>query len=290
MDRFPEFLPEIPPELRDPAHARFHILPVPYDGTSTWIKGADRGPEAICRASNTLEWFDIQTRSQPHLLGVATHPPVHCDDGPEAMCAMVEDEVARILDAGAIPIVLGGEHSVSIGAIRAAARRHSGLTVLQIDAHADTRETYEGSPCNHACVMARAREVAQIVQVAIRSLDATEMDALDESRVIWAHDIAEASAMGRDDDWIDRVCSLLSDRVYITIDLDAFDPSIMPATGTPEPGGLSWYQVQRLLERVTSSARVIGFDVVELCPQAGMHACDFLAAKLVYRLMALSGR
>ncbi len=290
MHDFPAFLPEIPPGLRDPARARFHVLPVPYDGTSTWVKGADRGPEAICRASNTLEWFDIETRSQPHQAGVATHPPVRCDGAPEVMCAEVEASVARILDAGAMPIVLGGEHSVSIGAIRAAARRHADLTVLQIDAHADTRETYEGSPCNHACVMARAREVAQIVQVGIRSLDAGEMDALDESRVVWAHDIAEAAARGRDDDWIDRVCSLLSDRVYITIDLDAFDPSIMPATGTPEPGGLTWHQVQRLLERVTGSPRLVGFDVVELCPQAGMHACDFLAAKLVYRLMALAGR
>ncbi len=290
MDGTPVFLPEIPAELRDPARARFHILPVPYDRTSTWIKGADEGPAAICRASNTLEWFDIQTRSRPHTLGVATCPPIRTDAPPEVMCDLVEQAAGRILDGDRIPIVLGGEHSVSIGAIRAAARRHRNLTVLQIDAHADTRETYDGSPYNHACVMARAREVAPIVQVGIRSLDESELEALDESRVIWAHDIADAHATGRDDEWIDRVCTLLSERVYITVDLDAFDPSIMPATGTPEPGGLTWFQVQRLLDRVTRAARVVAFDVVELCPQAGMHACDFLAAKLVYHLMALASR
>jgi agmatinase len=165
--------------------------------------------------------------------------------------------------------------------MRAAAAAFPDVSVLQIDAHADTRESYEGSACNHACVMARARDLCPIVQVGIRSLDAAELEALDTERVFWAHELD-----GRGD-WIGQAVSLLSPSVYVTIDLDAFDPSLMPATGTPEPGGMSWRQVTALLAAVAASRRVIGFDVVELLPQPGDHACDFLAAKLVYRFLAM---
>ncbi len=277
------FLPDIPAELRDPARAYFHIIPVPYDATSTWRKGADKGPKAIIDASEAVEWYDIQTRAEPHQLGVATHDPIHWAGPPDELAQLVQARVASVLDDDHLPIVLGGEHSVSIGAIRAAAKRHPELTTLQIDAHADTRESYMGSPCNHACVMARAREVSRIVQVGIRSMDAEETLRLRESRVFFAHDIAEDSA----DAWIERVCALLTPSTYVTIDLDALDPGIMPATGTPEPGGLSWRQVNKLLEAVARRTRIVGCDVVELCPREDLYACDFLAAKLVHRLMAI---
>jgi agmatinase len=268
-------------ELRDPERAAAAILPVAYDGTSTWKKGADRGPAAILEASTQVELYDVETATEPYRHGIATLEEVRFDGPPEALADIVEQQVAAILDRAQLPVILGGEHSVSIGAIRAAAAAFADLSVLQIDAHADTRESYDGSSHNHACVMARAREVCPIVQVGIRSLDAAELEQLDTERVVWAHDL------DRDDKWIERAVSLLGPRVYVTIDLDAFDPSLMPATGTPEPGGMTWQQVTGLLARVVASRRVVGFDVVELLPQPGDHACDFLAAKLIHRFLAM---
>ncbi|MFQ5530234.1 MAG: agmatinase [Gemmatimonadota bacterium] len=265
------------------------IIPVPYDLTSSWRKGADRGPQALLEASAYVELYDIRTDSEPWLRGIETAAPVLCDGEPEAMTSMVRERVAEVLSRGALPIVLGGEHSVTIGAVQAAAAA-SGSTgrsfsVLQIDAHADTRESYHGSTHNHACVMARAREHGPIVQVGIRSIDKEERPGLEENRVIWARDIAAARGGSRDD-WMNRVVDGLTEDVYLTIDLDAFDPSIVPATGTPEPGGLDWYAVNELVRQVARTRRIVGFDVVELLPMPGHHASDFLAAKLVYRVLA----
>jgi agmatinase len=269
-------------DLIDPADAAIVIIPVPYDLTSTWHKGADRGPRALLEASAAVELYDIETDSEVHERGIATLPPIECAGPPEEMSALVHAAVGRVLQRGQLPVVLGGEHSVTIGAVKAAATHARDLTVLQIDAHADTREEYEGSTHNHACVMARARERAAIVQVGIRSVDASEMRRLERERVFFAHDIAAAESR----DWMDRVVELLTGEVYITIDLDAFDPAYVPATGTPEPGGLDWYTVNELLRRVAAKRRVVGFDVVELLPQEGQHASDFFAAKLVHRLLS----
>jgi agmatinase len=191
--------------------------------------------------------------------------------------------VGTILDCRQLPIVLGGEHSVTIGAVRAAADRHPRLSVLQIDAHGDTRETYRGSSHNHGCVMARVRERCAIVQVGIRSLDPSETALLDRDRVFFAHEIAAS----RDRRWMERAAGLLTEDVYVTIDLDAFDPGFMPATGTPEPGGLDWYTVTGLLDIVARRRNIVGFDVVELLPTPGLHACAFTAAKLVYRFLGM---
>jgi agmatinase len=281
MTDAPNFL-GLDPSDSDLDTATAVILPVPYDATSTWKKGADRGPGAILRASTAVELYDIPTRSEPWRQGIATLPPIHCGTGPEKLAAQVEAAVDQHMQSGRLPIVLGGEHSVSIGAIRAAARRFPNLTVLQVDAHADTRESYEGSTCNHACVMARAREVASIVQVGIRSVDVSEIPGLDPDRVFWAHDIVADGS----DDWIATVSELLTDHVDLTVDLDGFDPSVVPATGTPEPGGLSWRHVERLVQRVAHHRTIVGFDVVELLPHEAHWASDFLAAKLVHRILA----
>ncbi len=281
MTDAPNFL-GLDPSDSDLDTATAVILPVPYDATSTWKKGADRGPGAILRASTAVELYDIPTRSEPWRQGIATLPPIHCGTGPEELAAQVEAAVDQHMQSGRLPIVLGGEHSVSIGAIRAAARRFPNLTVLQVDAHADTRESYEGSTCNHACVMARAREVASIVQVGIRSVDVSGIPGLDPDRVFWAHDIVADGS----DDWIATVSELLTDHVYLTVDLDGFDPSVVPATGTPEPGGLSWRHVERLVQRVAHHRTIVGFDVVELLPHEAHWASDFLAAKLVHRILA----
>ena len=278
---YPPFLGEegVP---ADPAAAAAAIIPVPYDLTSTWRKGADRGPAALLDASGTIELYDIETDSEPWKRGIVTLPPILHDGGPEELAERVRAATAEILSRGAVPVVLGGEHSVTIGAVEAAADAFPGVGVLQIDAHGDTRESYEGSTHNHACVMARARERCPIVQVGIRAVDASEMPGLDPDRVFWAHEIAGRGDTG----WMDRVVELLPETVYLTIDLDAFDPSLLPATGTPEPGGLSWYEVNELVRRVARERRIVGFDVVELLPLAGEHASDFIAAKLVHRVLA----
>lgn len=271
-----------PPEPVAPGAESIAIIPVPYDKTSSWVKGADQGPAAIIEASAQVEWYDIQTRTQVHERGIVTRAPVVCEDGPEALAELVQSAVRREFEKGVFPVLLGGEHSISIGAIRAVAERFDDVTILQIDAHADTREDYLGSPCNHACVMARARDVASIVQVGIRSMSPEEADTIDESRVVYAHEILRAD----DDSWIERTLLKLSKKVYVTIDLDGFDPSLVPATGTPEPGGLTWLHVDKLIAAVCGHAEVVGFDVVELCPSQGEHASAFVGAKLVTRLLS----
>ena len=274
---------DLPAEFSDVSQAAAAILPVPYDRTSSWKRGSAAGPDAILDASQYVELYDIETDSEPYRRGVAAMSPVVCNGPPEELAERVADRVGELLDRGQLPILLGGEHSVTIGAVRAAADRIPGLSVLQIDAHGDTRESYHGSGCNHACVMARVRERCPIVQVGIRSLDLSELASLDRSRVFFAHQIIGA----KDQSWMSRVVDLLTDDVYVTIDLDAFDPGVMPATGTPEPGGLGWYDVTGLLAKVAAHRRVRAFDVVELCPSAESHASAFTAAKLVYRFLAM---
>ncbi len=270
----------LPPEYSGAAGSRVVIVPVPYDGTSTWVKGADKGPAAILSASANMELYDIETNSQPYLDGIFTDEAVTEDRCPEAMVEAVRHRVQGHLANRKLTVVVGGEHSVSVGAVQAYAGRYPGLSVLQLDAHTDLRDEYEGSKYNHACVMARIRELCPIVQVGIRSMDISEKPALIKDRVFFAHDIHDRLT------WIDKVVAQLTEQVYLTIDLDAFDPSIMPSTGTPEPGGLGWYQVLTLLKAVCRRRTVVGFDVVELCPVKTNWAPDFLAAKLIYKILS----
>jgi len=281
----------LPPELSRREGAFAHIIPVPFDATSSWQKGADLGPQAIIDASAALEWHDIESGAAPAERGIHTTAPVTgAGDDPALLAPMVRARVGRALEAGAVPVVLGGEHSVSIGAIAEASERFDGLTVLQLDAHADTRTSYSGSAYSHACVMARARERASIVQVGIRSIGSEELSGLDASRVVWGHEIAAAELRGAEGraKWIGRAAALAGDGpLYVTVDLDVFDPSVVPATGTPEPGGLDWWQVTGVLAAVAARSRIVGFDVVELCPRPGGHGSAFAAAKLVNRVLAM---
>lgn len=273
---------ELPDELANPETARAAILPVPYDRTATWKKGADRAPQAILEASHHIELFDVVTGIEPCKWGIATLDSIVFDGPPEKLADLVDDRVSELLENSKLPVVLGGDHSISIGAIRAAARLVDGVTVLQLDAHTDTREEYDGSAFNHACTMNWARKWCPIVQVGIRAVDGPEMPLLDQERVFYAHQIC---GQVTSTDWIDRVVELLGEKVYVTIDVDCFDPSAVPATGTPEPGGLDWYQVDALLGQVALRNEVVGFDLVELLPTPGHWASDFLAAKLVYRFL-----
>ncbi len=257
------------------------ILPVPYDGTSTWMKGADKGPEAILEASANMELYDIDTDSEVYLLGIHTTEPITGNSSPEEMTGEVYRTVANHLRNEKFVVTLGGEHSVSIGAVKAHAEKFSGLSVLQIDAHTDLRPEYEGSHYNHACAMARIREFCPIVQVGIRSMDIVEKPYLQKERIFFAKDITDGKKS-----WMDEVVELLDRDVYITIDLDSLDPSIMPSTGTPEPGGLSYRDVMHLVRKVIMKKNLVGFDVVELCPNPVNKAPDFLASKLIYQILS----
>jgi agmatinase len=260
--------------------AEIVILPVPYDRTSTWIKGSDKGPAAIIEASGNMELYDIETDSEVYRNGIYTADPVNGQMLPEDMVESVREKTKNFIQKNKYVVVIGGEHSVSIGSVMAHIEKNPNMTVLQLDAHSDLRDEYEGSGYNHACVMARIVELCPIVQVGIRSMDFSEKAALDMRRTFFAEDIY------RDKTWIEKVISRLSEKVYITIDLDIFDPSIMPSTGTPEPGGLLWYDVIGLLRSVFNDKEVLGFDVVELCPDERNKAPDFLAAKLIYKLLS----
>lgn len=280
----PGFL-DIPDEFTRPS-ALVQIIPVPYDATSTYRKGADKGPQAMIDASAQIEWYDIGTDAEHLEQGIHTQQPVLCEaTDPIELAPLVRSRVAQALRNNQLPLVLGGEHSVSIGAIEAVAEHRDRFSVLQIDAHGDTRDTYHGSTHNHACVMARAREHASIVQVGIRAIDSEELENMDRDRVYFGHQV-DLWTRSHDLSWMDRVIDQLEDAVYLTIDLDAFDPSILPSTGTPEPGGMDWFTINELVRRVARARRVVAFDVVELCPNPNHHASDFIAAKLVYRVMS----
>ena len=242
------------------------------------------GPEAFLHAAENMELYDIETDSEPFRIGVFLDEPVHEKSTPESMTDAVRERVSKHLEDGKFVTMFGGEHSVSIGAMQAYAKKYNDLTVVQIDAHADLRESYMGSACNHACALHWASKNTNLIQVGIRSMDTCELEHMDMRQTFFAHDIAA----DREDHWMNDVCSMLTDKVYITIDLDGFDPSIMPSTGTPEPGGLGWYQVLRLLRKINRKANVVGFDIVELKPVDLDKSSDFLAAKLYYKLLAYS--
>lgn len=275
---------DLPEEYSTLNNAGIVVVSVPYDKTSTWIKGADKGPAAIIEASTHMELYDIETDTEIYKKGIFTSEPVDGKEIPEDMVKSVTERVCQYLLDNKFAVVLGGEHSVSLGPVRAHIEENTDFTVLQLDAHSDLRDEYEGSRYNHACIMARIKELCPIVQVGIRSMDSSEKKALDKNRVLFAREIFSNK------NWIEKVLSKLSQNVYVTIDLDVFDPSVMPSTGTPEPGGLFWYDVLGLLRAVFENKNVIGLDVVELCPDERNKAPDFLAAKLIYKLLSYKFR
>lgn len=261
--------------------ARIAILPIPYDGTSTWIKGADKGPAALLAASANMELYDIETNSEVYREGIVTLAPVECPAEPEKMVTAVCKQAQKVLKDGKFLVGIGGEHSVSIGLVQAAVEKFNRVSVLQLDAHLDLRPEYEQSRYNHACVMARVQEFCPIVQIGIRSMDSSEKANLDPDRILFAHQLIDHP------DTLDRINARLTANVYLTIDLDVFDPAIMPATGTPEPGGLGWYDVIKIIQGVVARKNIVALDVVELCPDPSNKAPDFLAAKLIYRTLSM---
>lgn len=256
------------------------LIPVPYDGTSTWQKGADKGPKAFLEASENMELYDIETDSEVYKEGIFLADSIIENSSPEAMVNEVHQTTKKYINKNKFVTLFGGEHSISIGTIRAFNECFDNLTVLHIDAHADLREEYQGSPYNHACAVYEASQTTNLVQVGIRSMDISEKRRMNLDKVFFAHDMA------LNEYWMDDVIDQLTQNVFITFDLDAIDPSLLPSTGTPEPGGLFYYETLDFLKRVFKEKNVVGFDMVELCPNEHEKSSDFLAAKLYYKMLS----
>ncbi|QDO93574.1 agmatinase [Formosa sediminum] len=270
----------IPEEFAKLETAKIVLIPVPYDGTSTWQKGADKGPEAFLNASENMETYDIETQTEVYQQGVYLADAVTENSSPEAMVVAVHKITKSYIKKNKFVTLFGGEHSISIGSIRAFNECFNNLTVLHIDAHADLRKTYQGSACNHACAVYEASQTTNLIQVGIRSMDVIETTVMDHEKTYFAHELAT------DEFWMDSAIDQMTENVFITFDLDALDPSIMPSTGTPEPGGLFWYETLDFLKKVFEEKNVVGFDIVELCPNKIDKSSDFLAAKLYYKMLS----
>lgn len=270
----------IPDEYSKFDTSKIVLIPVPYDGTSTWQKGADKGPQAFLEAAENMELYDIETDSEVYTEGIYIADPVTEKNSPKAMVDAVHNVTKKYIKKNKFVTLFGGEHSISIGSIRAFNECFDHLSVLHLDAHADLRKSYEGSPYNHACAVYEANQTTNLVQVGIRSMDHSETLVMNSENVFFAQDMATNAY------WMDNVIDLLTDTVFITFDLDVFDPSIMSSTGTPEPGGLLWYETLEFLKKVFENKNVVGFDIVELCPNSKNKAADFLAAKLYYKMLS----
>jgi agmatinase len=268
-----------------PKNALFHIIPVPYEKSVSYGTGTAKGPAAILESSQQLELFDGISIPAEH--GIYTHPAIGCDDDPEDVLQKISDAVYEVLCLKKIPVILGGEHTVSAGAFSAFKKSGKDFGIVQFDAHADLRDTYEGTPHSHACVMHRALDLKiSIYQIGVRSLSYEE-HRLRKKLKIGHLDAAAINKTGMPESILPP--DFPAD-IYITFDVDAFDPSIMPATGTPEPGGLSWYQTFQAFESIIQGRNVIGFDVVELSPISGIHAPEFTVARLIYNLFGIITR
>ncbi len=274
----------LPPEFSRFDSARAVVLPVPYDLTTSYVTGTRHGPHAIVDASTHLELYDEELHSEPYRLGIHTLPPLEPSAaGPEETLQRVEEVISWLIERDKFPVMLGGEHSLTLAPVRALLKRFGKCSVLQLDAHADLRDSFQGTPFNHACVGRRMHELGlNLVQIGIRAISPEEAEFIRSAKnlyVCFDYELHSHSAK------IDEALAKLRDPVYVTVDLDVFDPALMPAVGTPEPGGLDWYTVLRILRHVGEKHTVLGFDVVELCPIAGMVGPNFLAAKLVYKML-----
>ncbi|HEY9869708.1 MAG TPA: agmatinase [Candidatus Obscuribacterales bacterium] len=277
----------LPDEYSSPENSMVAIVPVPYEATTSYGKGTKNGPSAVLEASQQVELFDDELWVEPYKVGIQTVSPVVMEPvtaETENPFHELREVIAPVIEFGKFPIIIGGEHSLSLGAVAACADRHPDLSILQIDAHADCRASYEGNPYSHASVsyhIYKGLPEPLITQVGIRNISAEEVAWMEEEKprinIFWAR---------HQDRWnLHEIISTLSDNVYLTIDLDGLDCGVMPSTGTPEPGGISWYQLMELVKLVCVRKNVVAADIVELAPIPGLHAPDFLAAKLVYKII-----
>ena len=256
------------------------LQPISYDGTSTWGKGADKSLAAFLKASENMELYDLETDSEVYKRGIHLLSEMKAKATPEKMFEAIYQQTKKLLNFNKFLTFLGGEHSISIGIIKAFYERYSSLTVLHLDAHADLRPSYLGSKYNHACAVYDASQNVNLIQVGIRSMDSSEKKTLKKEKCFFAQD------MYQNKKWMKKSIDLMTKDVYLTLDLDVLDPSIMPATGTPEPGGMDWYTLLEYLKKVFKQKNILGFDLVEFSPLENNLASDFLVAKLYYKLLS----
>lgn len=261
------------------------IIPVPYDSTTSYRAGTREGPAAILAASRQVEPFDLDLKCEPLTCGIHTLPELEINvDSPEETIKNLENATRAVLNDGKFPVMFGGEHSLTPGPVRACAEKYKNLSVLQLDAHSDLRDIYEKSHNSHACAMRRCWDYAKLTQIGIRNTGIDEWEFIQQVKhdgIIWAEELLDPEKK-----WIKKAMDRLTENVYITVDLDAFDSGIMPSTGTPEPGGMTWYQAMDILLKVIEERNVVGFDIVELAPIPGVIAPDFFAAKLAYKMLS----
>lgn len=262
--------------------AKVVVLPVPYEKTTTYRRGTEKGPAAILEASDNLELFDEELNKEVYTIGINTAPLLDVNSlKPEQMVNVVEKRVSDIFRQNKLPVILGGEHSVTIGAVMAAKKQYKDLSILYFDAHYDLRDSFQGSKYNHGCVARRLVEMAPVVEVGVRSLSNEERNFLSGKNI----KIISMLDIRRMPDWFNNAKDYLSRNVYISIDLDVFDPSIMPSVGAPEPGGMGWYEFLKAIRGIITDKKVVGFDVVELCPIKDIVGPDFMAARLIYKML-----
>ena len=273
---------DTPPEEHVYETSRFVVIPVPYDSTTSFRAGSRYAPAAIIDASRHLEDFDVELEIDPSERGIYTFPEVSPDlSGPKRVVGQIESLVGEVLADDKTPVVLGGEHTLTIGAVSACKERFADLTVLYLDAHADLRDSFMGARWGHASVAMRVSEICSLVEVGVRSISAEERQFARSGGIpvfYWPWS-------GGGEELASEVCGRLSPNVYVSIDLDVMDPSIMSAVGTPEPGGMTWWDITSLLRRVAARSNVVGFDLVELSPEEGPVACSSTAARLAYKMM-----
>ena len=276
----------MPQALSETEKSRVVVVPVPYEATTTYRSGCRRGPGAIIEASANMELYDEELGREPCEVGIHTTAPLDVVDDPNEMIERVEAVVTEYLGRNKFVTLLGGEHTVTLGAVRALSRIHSDLSVLFLDAHADFRDSYHGNKYSHACVAKRISEICRLTQAGVRSLSSEEASDLANGGVVtfWAHEFRNSRGTGELEKMIGRLIASLSARVYISVDADVFDPSIMPGVGTPEPGGLGWDEVLSLVRAVSQAREVVGLDMVELAPVPGLVHSEFAAARLIYKI------
>ena len=266
--------------LADYKFAEILLQSIPYDGTSTWIKGADKGFDAFIEASENMELYDIETDSEVYQKGIHILDEISENSSPEKAFKEVYQKTQELLKSNKYLTFFGGEHSISIGIIKAFYEKYNNLTVVQLDAHADLRASYLDSPFNHACALYDASKNTNLIQIGIRSMDISEKENMNFSNVFFAEEMYQNIY------WMEKSISKMTNDVYITLDLDVFDPSIMPSTGTPEPGGMLWNEMIIFLNKLFTKKNVVGFDIVELAPIENIVAPNYLVAKLYYKMLS----
>jgi len=270
----------IPEEFSKLEQAKIVLIPVPYKGAGTSLKGAKSGPEAFLSASENINLYDIETDTEVYQQGIYLADAITENASAEAMVNAVHQSTKKYIKRNKFVTLIGGDRSMSIGTIRAFNECFNSLTVLQIDAHANLQKTHQGSSLNGSCALHEASQTTNLIQVGVRSMNVMEKTIMDEEKIYFAHEMAI------DDTWMDSAIDQMTENVFLSFDLSALDMSIMTSVANPEPGGLFWYETLEFLNKLMQEKNVVGFDIVGLCPNELNASSDFLTARLYYKMLS----